>query len=64
MTIKDAGPDNAWINGFPWMRGQNLNFPILTASDIILWGDQKQAALTERVLVERISCFHAEDWLR
>ena len=53
-SIKDVGPDSDWIKGFPWMKGQKSDFPMKTASDIILCGEQKQAALRECVSIEGI----------
>ena len=54
-TIADVGPDSQWINGFPWMKGPESEFPMLTPAEIILCGESKQEMLKECISIESIS---------
>ena len=54
-TIPDVAPDSEWINGKPAMRRDESDFPVKTASDIILCGEIKQEALKECISVESIN---------
>ena len=35
-TIEDVGPNSKWINGYPWMSGEEKDFPLKTVDEIIL----------------------------
>ena len=34
--ITYVDPDSCWINGLPWMHGEEANFPLKTDDDIIM----------------------------
>ena len=44
-TVKDIGPDSQWINGFPWMRGPESEFPMKSADELLLCGKSKEEML-------------------
>ena len=50
--IEDVGPDSQWVNGFEWMRGPESDFPMTSATDIILSSERKREALKECISVE------------
>ena len=54
-TIEDVGPDSIWINGFPWMSGPQSEFPMLSAAEIVLSGENRQEMLRECISVESIN---------
>ena len=36
MKISDVGPESVWICGHQWMRGPESDFPVKTASELVL----------------------------
>ena len=47
--IEDVGPNISWINGLPWMRGKEAEFPVRTIEEIRLSGQERGEANIERV---------------
>ena len=45
LAVADMGPDNIWMNGFEWMSGDESDFPLISASEIILSGKYKRDTL-------------------
>ena len=45
LTVADIGPDSIWMNGFQWMSGDESDFPLISASEIVLSGEYKPDAL-------------------
>ena len=50
--IADVSPESDWINGFPWMKENDENFPIMEYGKIVLSGDEKSDADKEKVAVD------------
>ena len=50
--IEDVGPNSPWIQGLPWMREEESEFPIKTIADIVLSGKEKSEISKESVLEE------------
>ena len=42
LTVADMGPDSIWMNGFQWMSGDESDFPLISASEIVLSGEYKR----------------------
>ena len=53
-TIEDVGPDSPWINGYPWMRDEEENFPIKTVEEIILSSAERAASNKEKIFEDLI----------
>ena len=41
-SIEEDKPDSIWINGFKWMKGNESEFPMMTAKDISLNNQETQ----------------------
>ena len=48
--ISDVGPDSCWINGLPWMKGLEHEFPLQKVEDLILSVKEKSDANKEKVV--------------
>ena len=49
-TISDVGPNSPWIQGYPWMRGPEENFPLKTIDEVMLTNKQKSDANREKAI--------------
>ena len=49
--IVDVTPDSPWIQGLPWMRYKEANFPLKTADEIILSNQERMEVNKEGVLI-------------
>lgn len=47
MTINDVGKHSKFNNGFKWMRGNAIHFPLKTASEIVLDNEARRQAIKE-----------------
>ena len=47
--IQDIDSNSDWINGYPWMRLSNLDFPVKTYTDMSLDGSDLKS-VTEEML--------------
>ena len=59
MTINDVGPNSKWINGFPWMRGHSKDFPLKTASEIVLDNEARTHASKECTIENHMAMINA-----
>ena len=50
--LVDVGPECPWIRGFPWMNGEEANFPLKTVDEIVFCKKEKSEALRENVVEE------------
>ena len=50
--IENVGPNSPWIQGLPWMRGQEEIFPLKSVDEIVLSGKEKTDANKEKVLLD------------
>ena len=48
-SIEEVDQDSVWANGFEWMRGDNVDFPTMTADQIKLNNNEIAQAKTELV---------------
>ena len=49
------GPDGEWTNGFEWMCGEESEFPLKTAAQVVLDNESKSEARKEEILVDVLS---------
>ena len=49
-------PDGDWTNGYEWMRGDESDFPLKTAAQVILDNEARTEARREEILVDVLSC--------
>ena len=54
VLVDEVGPESVWVNGFDWMRGDESDFPVKTADEMVLKGDCKQEAEKEKILVDTL----------
>ena len=50
--VADVGPMSPWIQGMPWMKGEEANFPLKTIDEIVFGAKEKSEASKEEVLDE------------
>ena len=50
--IEYVGTNSPWINGLPWMRGKEVEFPVRTIEKIRLSGQERGEANMDRVGAE------------
>ena len=50
--LSDVGPMSPWIQGLPWMKGEETNFPLKTVDEIVFCSKEKSEASKENVLEE------------
>ncbi len=54
-TVEDVGPDSNWIQGSPWMREKESDFPLKTVTDLVLSSKEKADIRKEMIVVEDFS---------
>ena len=50
--LECVGPDGLWTNGYPWMRGDEADFPVKTIEQVILDNEARSEARKEEIIVE------------
>ena len=50
--VADVGPMSPWIQGMPWMKGEEAKFPLKTIDEIVFGAKEKSEASKEEVLEE------------
>ena len=50
-SFDDVGPDSQWINGLNWMSGEESEFPVWTADELIQNAEIEQAVKKEMISV-------------
>ena len=52
MTLEEVGPDSEWINGLEWMKGEERDFPLKTATEIVLGIESRKEARKESIVID------------
>ena len=56
--LECIGPDGEWTNGYPWMRGEEKDFPVKTIEQITLDNEARSEARKEEIIVEVLNDCH------
>ena len=54
VKAADVANDSPWIQGYPWMKDDEANFPLETIKEIVLSSNENSEANKERVILEEV----------